>query len=236
MEPLRTVPDDMTARSAETADAVAEALKSDLAPMPDWLVTGHQEQASRRTRAIERTLELAASGESPSARDRQGMRAVGAEFARNQAPLSLLVTALEVAIVALMRESWRALPGDRFADMTRFTSQVALLAEQGRQVALHGYLEARAEIDGRPAREIMAEALISGECTPEAVRAMGERLAPSYLVLACAVPAPAQVDARQLAAVHRAIDDVAGSLHCGDPPPAPPSESTTRRSTSASSA
>jgi PucR C-terminal helix-turn-helix domain len=93
---------------------------------------------------------------------------------------------------------------------------VALLAETGRQVALRGYLQTRAEIEGRPEREILAEALISGECTPETAQAMGERLAPGYLVLAYAVTDPARVNARQVAAVHRAIDEVPGSLYCGD--------------------
>jgi len=216
VEPRHIVPDGMTVRSAEIAAAVAEALKSDLVPMSDWLASGHEQYASQRSRAIERTLELAASGEPPSAHDVQGMRVIGEEFARNHAPLSLLVISLEVGIVALMRESWRALPGDRFADMTQFTGQVALLAETGRQVALRGYLQTRAEIEGRPEREILAEALISGECTPETAQAMGERLAPGYLVLAYAVTDPARVDARQVAAVHRAIDEVPGSLYCGD--------------------
>jgi PucR C-terminal helix-turn-helix domain/GGDEF-like domain len=217
VEPRYTSPDDLTARSAEIADAVAEAVASDLVPISDWLADEYKQAGFQLADCIERTLELAASGEPLSADDIQAMRGIGAEFARNHAPLSLLVASLEVGIVAIMRESWRTVPADRFADMTQFTEQVARLAELGRQVALHGYLETRAEADGRPEREILAEALISGECSPETVQALGERLAPSYLVLACAVPDPARVDSRQLAAIHRAIDDVPGSLHCGDP-------------------
>jgi hypothetical protein len=216
MTPPRALPEDMAAWSAQIADAIASAMAGQVVPMSDWLAAEHERGGLARAGLIERVLGLAASGEPVSDDDLEMIRDIGVDFARNNAPLSLLKASLDVGTVALMRESWRVIPADRVAEMAQFTEWVTQAVERGRRVALRGYLETLAESGGRPVRQVVAEALVSGECTPEAAQAMGLRLAPEYLVMACAVPDPARVGAGQVAAIRAIIDNVPGALHCGD--------------------
>ena len=88
------------------------------------------------------------------------------------------------------------------------------MVEQGYRSAVRGYLEARPRGGRRPALRVAAEALVSGEPAAAALAAT-EPLA-SYLVLACAVPDPAQLSAGQLDAIEECLGGIPGALYCGD--------------------
>jgi hypothetical protein len=141
--------------------------------------------------------------------------AVTSAVARHGVPLALLIASFDTGTTAMMQESWRITTADRLAEMAQFTEHVAQMLEQAREAAICGYLEAPAGIDRQSARRDVAEALIGGE-PAAAIALIGERLAPGYLVLVCAAPDPAQVDAGQVAVIHQDIESLPGALHCGD--------------------
>jgi len=206
----------MTTRSAEIAVAVASAVAGRVVPSSALLAAEYERGGFLREPIIARVLELASAGELFTDDDLGTLRGIGAGFADHHVPLSLLTTSFDVGITAMTRESWHIAPAEGFADMAQFTESLARLVEQGRQAAVRGYMEARAGSDSRSASRVAAEELIGGECTPEAVQAIGVKLAPGYLVLACAVPDPAGIGAGQVAAIHRDIEGIPGALHCGD--------------------
>ena len=211
-----TLADVLAARSTEIADAVTSAVACHVISSSAWLMAEHERHQLKRDQMISRVLELAASGEPLSADDLRSYRDLGMLFARPEAPLSLLIASFDIGTSVLTRESWAIAPPEHFAEMAQFTERSARILDQGRQAAIGGYLELLAGNDSRPARRVMAEVLISGQSAPAPTQAIGERLAPSYLVLACAVPDPVQVGAGQIAAIHRDIDSIPGALHCGD--------------------
>ena len=215
MESPGTLPEVLAARSTEIAAAVAGAVGRHVVPSSPWLMAAHERSWPMRTQFLVRCLELSASGGPFSDDDRDAFRNLGVLFARHDVPLSLLIASFDVGIAALTRESWHIASAEHFAEMTEFTGRAAQMVEHSRQMAIHGYLETCAGSSSRSARWVVAEALIGGETTA-ATGATGERLAPSYLVLACAVPDPARVDPGQVAAVHRYIESVPGALHYGD--------------------
>jgi PucR C-terminal helix-turn-helix domain/GGDEF-like domain len=211
-----TLSEVLATRSSEIADAVANAVARHVIRSSACLTAEHDRRRLMQVQMIKRVLEVTASDETFSAGDLRSYEDLGMLFARHCAPLSLLVASFDVGAAEITRESWRIAPAERFAEMTQFTKRAALVLEQTRQAAIGGYLAARAGSDGQSMRRIVAEALIAGESAPAAAQAIGERLAPGYLVLACTVPDPAQVDAGQLAAIHRDIDGIPGALHCGN--------------------
>jgi hypothetical protein len=166
---------------------------------------------------VERVLRLAAAGEPFSDDDFQSYESMGALFARHAVPLGVLKGAFDVGKAAIMGESWRIAPAGLFAEVTRFTSSAGRMLEQAQQASVRAYLEAsRTGSDTRPVRWALAEALIAGEPALAAAQAARERLAPSYLVLACSTASPAQADALRRPAVGQAIESVPGTLYCGD--------------------
>ena len=212
----RSLPEAITARSTEIVDAVTSAVARHVIPSSTWLTDEHERRGPTRAQMIGRVLELAASGESLSDDDLRSYRYLGIVFARQGIPLSVLIVAFDIGTAVLTRESWRIASAEHFAEMAQFTERAARMLEQDRQAAIRGYLEALAGSDGLSMRRVMAEALISGECALATAQAIGERLAPGYLVLACAVPDPGQVGVGQVAAIHQDIDGIPGALHCGD--------------------
>jgi hypothetical protein len=195
-------------------DAVLDAVLRQVAPGSAWLASVPEPRRPLPTGLLERVLELTASGEPCSAEDLDSYRNLGALFAGHHVPLPLLTTSFDTGIAALTREWWRIAPPEHFAEMAQFTERLARLIDQTRQAAIRGYLEARAGNNGRSARWAVAEELIGGELATAA--AMGERLAPGYLVLACAVPDPALAGTVRTAAVHQHVEGIPGALHCGD--------------------
>ena len=206
----------LAAHSSEIAEAVADAVGCQVTPSSAWLTAAHKHRLPLRAQMIGRALELAASGKPFSDDDLEFYRELGTLFAQHRVPLPLLVASFDIGITAMTRELWHVATAEHFAEMSQVTGRAAPMLEQSRQAAVHGYLEARTGSVGRSARWVVAQALISGESAPAAARAMDEQLAPSYLVLACAVPDPGHVDARQMAAIDRHIESLPGVLHCGD--------------------
>jgi hypothetical protein len=212
------MPQVLDTRSIEIADAVINAVERHVIPASAWLTAEHERSQALRTRMMERLLELAASGEHYSDDDLRAYRDLGVMFARHRVPVSLLIASFDVGTTAMTRECWRIAPAEHFAEMARFTEWAARMLEQGLQTAIGGYVETRGEGDRRSVRQVVAEALIGGEPALAAAEALGERLAPSYVVLAAAVPDPAQVDAGRIATIKRDIESIPGALHCGDSP------------------
>ncbi len=206
----------LSARSAEIADAVSENVGREVALTQGWLPTAHERRGLTRTRSVERALKLIASGEPLSDKDLAYHRDLGKVFAVHRIPLPVLIGLFENGITAITSKSWQIAAPEHFAEMTRFTERMAGLAEQARQVFIHSYLEVRAENGGHPARWVVADALAGGEPDIAAAWAVGERLAPGYLVLACAVAAPAALDTEQVASIYKRIEAIPGALHCGD--------------------
>jgi hypothetical protein len=166
---------------------------------------------------VERVLRLAATGEPFSDDDLQSYESMGALFARHDVPLGVLKGAFDVGAAAITGESWRIAPAGHFAEMTQFTCSAARMLEQAQQTSVRAYLEAdRTGSDTQPVRWALAEALIAGEPALAVAQAAGERLAPSYLVLACTAASPAQADALQGPSISKAIESVPGVLYCGD--------------------
>jgi hypothetical protein len=215
--PAGSVPGIVATRSAEVAGAVDAAVARFVAPSSAWLTQEHPHAHAFRMRMIERALSLSVKGEPFTDDDLLSFQEIGTQFARHAVPLSLLTEAFDVAMTAATREIWRIAPAGLYPETVQFTQWAAGMMEQGRQVAVGSYLEAgRAGSDRRPVVRAVAEALIGGESGPAAAEAAGMRLAPSYLVLACAVPGLAKVDAPRLAAVRRDLESVPGALYCGD--------------------
>jgi hypothetical protein len=204
----------LAARSGETADAVVDAVLQQVDRAAEWLPSAYEARRSMPTGMLERILELTASGEPFTDADLDTYTSLGALFAGRHVPLPLLIASFDTGIAALTREWWRLAPAEHFAEMTHFTERLARMIDQTRQAAVRGYLEARSGISGRSARWSVAEELITGEAATAA--AMGERLAPGYLVLACTVAEPALADAERAAAVYRHIEAISGALHFGN--------------------
>jgi hypothetical protein len=202
----------LAARSAEIAGVVADAVLGQVAPSSDWLTPAYEHRRLMPTQMLGRVLDLTASGEPLSDDDLGSYRNLGILFACHDVPLPLLIATFDIGIAALTREWWRVAPAEHYAEMTRFTERLARMVDQTRQTAIRGYLEACAGSGGQPTRWAAAEALMNGE-TASAVR---ERLAPSYLVLACAVADPAQADKGRMAAVRQHLESIPGALHFGD--------------------
>lgn len=217
MGSVETLPEVVAARSTEVADAVSDAVARHVVPFSIWLTAEHQRGQVLRMVKVERALDLALAGGLLADEDLHFFQGLGIQFARHAVPLSVLTTAFDVGIATAIREFWRIAPAARFVEMAQFTAWAARIAEQARQASIRAYLETGRVGSGPPsARRIVAEALISGESPTATAQAMGERLASSYLVLACTVSAPTEVNARRLAEIHRDIESVPGALHCGD--------------------
>jgi hypothetical protein len=215
--PAGSLPGILATRSAEIIDAVDDAVVGLVAHSSDWLAQEHTHAQALRMRLMERALSLSVKGEPFTDDDLLSFREMGRLLARRAVPLSFLTEAFDVGMAAATREFWRIAPAGLYAETVQFTQWAAGMMEQGRQAATRGYLEASLAGSGRrPALRALAEALISGESALSAAEAAGERLAVSYLVLACAVPAPATVDAPRLAAFRRDLEAVPGALYCGD--------------------
>jgi sugar diacid utilization regulator len=206
----------LAAHSWEIADAVASAVGRQVTPSSAWLTAAHEHRPLLRAQMIKRALELATSSEPFSDDDLESYRELGTLFARHRVPLPLLIASFDIGVTAMIRELWHVAPAEHFAEMSRMTGRAAPMVEQSRQAATRGYLEALTGSAGRSARWVVAQALIRGESAPAAARALDEQLAPSYLVLACAVADPGHADARQMAAIERHIESLPGALHCGD--------------------
>jgi hypothetical protein len=209
------LPEVLGMRSTEIADAVTNEVSRHVITSSEWLTAEHKRSAIMQARMVKRVLELAASGEPFSDNDLGSYRGVGVLFARHRVPLPLLLASFDTGTSAMVRESWRIVPSEYFTGMAQFTERVARMLKEARKTAVHGYLDTRAESNSRSARRIAAEALIGGESAP-AARVLGERLAPSYLVLACALPDSGKVDTGTVAAIYRDIESVPGALHSGD--------------------
>jgi PucR C-terminal helix-turn-helix domain len=206
----------LLARSSEIAEAVSETVGREVALSSGWLLTTHEREGLTRARSVERVLKLIVSGEPLSDNDLAYHRNLGRIFAVHRIPLPILVAVFENGITAITRKSWQIAAPEHFAEMTRFTERMAELAEQARKVFIDSYLEVCAENGGQPNRWVMADALAAGEPDVAAAWAVGERLASGYLVLACAVAAPAALSAEQADAIYQRIEAIPGALHCGD--------------------
>jgi hypothetical protein len=207
-----TLAEILAARTAEVAGAVAEAVLGQIAPSSDWLTPAYEHRSLTPARMLGRVLDLTASGEPLSDDDLDSYHNLGMLFACHDVPLPLLIATFDVGIAALTREWWRIAPAEHYAEMTHFTERLARMVDQTRQAAIRGYLEACAGGGSQPARWVVAEALINGE----PALAVKERLAPSYLVLACAVADPAQAGTGRMAAVRQYLEGIPGVLHFGD--------------------
>jgi hypothetical protein len=211
------LPEVLATRSAEVAEAVTSAVASHIVPSSAWLTAEHRrrEREVVRTRMVERVLGLAATGEPFSDDDLHFYEGLGALFARHAVPLRILVAAFDVGTTAITGESWRIAPAGHFAEMARFTGSAARMMEQARQTSIRGYLEAsRTGNDPQPVRWVLAEVLIAGESALAAAQAAGERLAPGYLVMACATASLAPSGALRKPAISRAIEAIPGTLYC----------------------
>ena len=220
MSSASALPQVLATRSAEVAEAVTSAVACHIASSSAWLAAEHErrEGADARKHMVERVLGLAATGEPFSDEDLHFYECIGALFALHDIPLRVLKAAFDVGSAAIAGESWRiATETVNFAEMVEFTVSVARMTEQAQQTSIRAYLEAgRAGSGSRPGRWVLAEALVAGESALAAAQAAGERLASGYLVLACAVPSPAQAGAFQRPAISQAIDSVPGTLYCTD--------------------
>lgn len=213
------LPEVLATRSAEITEAVANAVACHIVPSSAWLTAEHQrrEREVMRTHRVGRLLGLAATGGPLSADDLRFYADLGTLFAGHGVPLRLLMDAFDVGTAAITGESWRIAPAGHFAEMAQFTDAAARLMAQARQASVRAYLEAaRTGSDPRPARQVLAEALIAGESAVAAAQAAGAELAPGYLVMACAVAPAARADAAGRAALAGAIETVPGALYCDD--------------------
>jgi len=165
---------------------------------------------------VERVLELAAAGEPFTDDDLHSYQAFGAQFARHGVPLQVLTAAFDVGSGTIIRESWRIVSPGHFAEMTEFTGAAARMLKRAQHAAIRAYLEAgRTGSEPRSTRWVLAEALIAGQPASGVAQAAGQRLAPSYAVLACAV-SPVEAGALRGPAVSQAIESLPGALYCGD--------------------
>jgi len=214
-----TLPEILATRSAEVAEAVTSAVASHIVPSSAWLRAEHRrhEREAVRTHMVERVLGLAATGEPLSDDDLRFYEGLGALFARHGVPLRVLTAAFDIGTAAITEESWRLAPAGHFAEMAQFTGAAARLMEQAQQASIRAYLEVgQAGRDPRPVRWVLAEAVIAGEPALAAAHAARERLAPGYLVMACAASPVAQADALHRPAVGKAVESVPGTLYCAD--------------------
>lgn len=212
-----TLPEVLATRSAEVAEAVTSAVACHVVPSSAWLTAEHRrhEREVVRTRMVARVLGLAATGEPFSDDDLHFYEGLGALFARHAVPLRVLIAAFDVGTTAITGESWRIVPAGHFTEMAQFTGSAARMMEQARQASIRAYLKAGPTgSEPRPVRRMLADALIAGESALAAAQAAGERLAPGYLVMACATVSPARSDAWQKPAIGRAIDSIPGALYC----------------------
>jgi hypothetical protein len=123
----------------------------------------------------------------------------------------VLEAMFNVGVTVATREYWRITPTHRFVEMAEFTGWTAVMADQARQTSVSAYQTADAE--GRdPLPSIMAEALLHGEPAYVAAQQGGPRVAPSYLVLVCAVDGS---DEQSVTVAEQVIHAVPGALHYG---------------------
>jgi hypothetical protein len=213
------LPEVLATRSAEVAEAVADAVARHIVPSSPWLGAQHQrgERAAERTHMVQRLLALAATGEPLTDEDFRFYEDIGTLFARHAVPLGVLMAAFDVGTTAIAGESWRIASAGHFTEMARFTDSAARMMAQAQQASIRAYLEAgRTGNDPRPVRWVLAEALVAGESVLAAAQAAGEKLAPGYLVMACAVASAAEADVLRRPEVSRAVESVPGTLYCGD--------------------
>jgi PucR C-terminal helix-turn-helix domain len=209
----------VTARSAAVAQVVTAAVAFHLIPASAWLMSEHQrrEREDLRRAMVERVLRVAAAGEPLSADDLRFYEGLGALFARHSVPLRLLTVAFDVGTTAITRESWRVAEAGDFAEMARFTNAAARVKEQAQQAASRAYVEVIRSAGGhQPIRWLLAEALIAGDSVAAAAHADGTRLAPNYLVMACAAAPGAQAGEFPSPVTARAVEGIAGTLYCRD--------------------
>jgi hypothetical protein len=168
-----------------------------------------------------RTLELGIAGEPFADGDLRFYRSLGRRCAFHDVSRPVLEAMFTVGVTVATREFWRTTPTHWFVELAELTGWTAVMVEQARQASVHAFTVVGDEaLDPLPS--IMAEALLDGEPAYLAAQPGSSRLAPSYLVLACAVAGSAGsagsggFGGQPDAAVRRVIEAVPGALHYGD--------------------